>query len=82
MNINDLGKELRRMYDDGKVRKEQVAMIHIFAIKYADEIIIQDEKQNRVFEQILRYAELNNSYKTELSKGLKLASYVEIKKDI
>ena len=30
MNINDLGKELRRMYDDGKVRKEQfLSLIHI-----------------------------------------------------
>ena len=51
---------------------DAVAMIHLFGIKYADEI-----KQNNYSKKdIIKRAGLPKSYDTELNKGVKLAEYV------
>jgi len=71
MNIQELGEKLHDMYfnsEDG----EAVAMIHLFAIKYADEILASGESMKA----IATTANIQESYGTEISKGVKLAKYV------
>lgn len=71
----ELVKELRRMYEKGVSTKEQTTMIHLFGIKYADEI----RKNKYIPRNILKYAEMAGSYQVEINKGIKLAKYVEVK---
>ena len=69
-----LGNELKRMYDTAK-EGEQVTMIHLFGIKYGESI-----KENGLkIADIVRAAQINESYKTEVSKGVNLSKYVDIK---
>lgn len=71
----ELGKELRRMYEDGIARKEQTTMIHLFGVKYAEMI-----RENRYIpKNILKHADMPESYQVEINKGIKLAKYVEVK---
>ena len=51
---------------------ETAAMVHLFGIKYAKEIRQCEES----FKQFAISAGLNESYGTEISKGVKLAQYV------
>jgi hypothetical protein len=70
----ELGQVLYQMYstaDHGK----RVAQIHLFGIKYAD-IILRNHLSVR---NIIQYSGLNSSYATEVSKGINLAEYVEVK---
>ena len=71
-----LGEILRKMYDNAP-RNEQVLMIHLFGIKYGG---IMEENGFKSAD-IIKAANMNESYKTEVSKGIKLGKYVEIKKD-
>jgi len=71
MTLQELGKVLHDMYtnsDEG----ESVAMIHLFGIKYADEINRLDISKK----EIAIAAGINSSYGTEISKGVKLSKYV------
>ena len=74
MDIDQLVKKLREMYycaGEG----EEVAMIHLFGIKYADEL-------GRIPSTLIaREAQLrkSTSYHTEISKGRKLAKFVDVK---
>ena len=52
-----------------------MAMIHLFGIKYADEIN-QSKISNK---DIALKANIPESYKAEISKGVKLAKYVKEK---
>lgn len=71
----ELGEKLRSMYEMPDVNK--AAMIHLFGIINADII-----ESNRVrVPDIVREAGLSESYKTELSKGMKLAKYVQLKEE-
>jgi len=60
------------MYEEA-LPKEKVVSIHLFAIKYADEIRDMSAKD------IVVGAELPESYKTEIRKGINLAKYVEVR---
>ena len=71
----ELSKELKRMYEKGIATKEQTTMIHLFGIKYAR--IIRENKY--VPKNILKYADMSESYQVEINKGIKLAKYVNIK---
>lgn len=74
MTLQDLGSELSRMYhesDDG----EAVTMIHLFGISYAEEIRQSGESMRA----IVAAAGLPESYGTEVSKGVKLSKYVQLK---
>lgn len=51
---------------------ETVAMIHLFGIKYAKDIQACEESMK----QFATAAGLNESYGTEIAKGVKLAQYV------
>ena len=70
-----LGKKLKEMYDNAP-HGEQVLMVHLFGIKFAD-IITQNGYTTK---QIVDASGLNSPYQTELNKGIKMAKYVEIKK--
>lgn len=71
----ELAKELKKVYEDGAKNKEKTTMIHLFGIKYGEVI----RGQNYTPKQILKYAEMDESYHVEINKGIKLAKYVEIK---
>ena len=75
--VTSLGEELKRMYDNAP-RNEQVSMIHLFGIKNGELIINNDIKAV----DIVHAAGINDSYKTEVSKGIKLSKYVEVKSDV
>ena len=69
-----LGEKLWDMYDNAP-RNEQVLMIHLFGIKYGNIIESYDFK----IANIVAASGINESYKTEVSKGIKLGKYVTIK---
>lgn len=71
----ELASELKRMYEKGILAKEQVTMIHLFGIEYGK--IIRDKKYTP--KNILKYAEMPESYQVEINKGIKLAKYVKVK---
>lgn len=75
MSPEDLAKELRRMYEYGYERNVTVAMIHLFGIKYADEI----EACDVVPKDLCCMAGLPESYGREVSKGRRLAHFVDLK---
>ena len=57
---------------------EKASMVHLFGIKYSEEI-----KECKVStKEIAKAADINESYGTEISKGVKLAYYVDIKSSI
>lgn len=73
MRIDRASKILARMYQTA-LPKEKALSIHLFAIKYADEIREMSAKDIAVG------AGLPESYKTEIRKGINLAKYVEVKR--
>ena len=76
MTLSALSACLRQMYDsapDG----EQIAMIHLFGIRYANEIKTADCSPK----DIISAAQMKPSLATELNKGIKLAAYVIEKND-
>jgi hypothetical protein len=70
--INALGKILADMYNNAP-KKEQVTMIHLFGVKYADDL------QKVGIREVVEQAGIHSTYRTELSKAVKLAKYVEAK---
>ena len=71
----DLARELRRMYESGRDHRLQTTMIHLFGIKYADEI----EACGATPTDLCRMARMKKSYGREIYKGRRLAPFVEIK---
>lgn len=69
-----LGNELNKLYNEA-LKGEQVLNIHLFGIKYGEFIILNGIKPI----EIIRAADLNESYATELSKGIKLSNFVVMK---
>jgi hypothetical protein len=64
-----LGKILAEMYDNA-LRMEQVTMIHLFGVKYSSEI------KNVGIKAVVDASGIHSTYKSEVSKGVKLAKYV------
>ena len=71
MTLNELSIVLRKMYDNAP-RGDQVAMIHLFGVKYAEEI----RKNDYTPKEILKAADMHESYQVEINKGIKLSKYV------
>lgn len=71
MNIKELGQQLKKMYDSAPP-KEQVVFIHLFGIKYGEFIL----RNNLSVAEIVSASGINDSYKTEVRKGVKLSRYV------
>jgi hypothetical protein len=71
MTLNELGTKLGEMYNDAP-KGNSVAMIHLFGIKYANEIKASEYSKK----DIIKQSGIPSTYLTELSKGVKLAEYV------
>lgn len=71
MTIDDLGRELQKMYANAP-EKEQVTFIHLFGIKYGAIIL----RNNYSASDIVNASRINTSYKTEVRKGVNLSNYV------
>ncbi len=74
MTLQDLAVTLSDMYNNAP-QKEKLTMIHLFGIKYAN-VIIENGYSRK---EIIKKANMRESYLTELSKGMKLSNYVKIK---
>lgn len=71
MTLNELADTLSDMYQNAP-HGDSVAMIHLFGIKYALEI----KALGSSCKAIAKAAHINESYGTEISKGVKLSKYV------
>ena len=71
MNNSELGSILHKMYFES-IKGEAVAMIHLFAIKYAKDI----KASGLSMKAMAKTGGLGESYGTEISKGVKLSEYV------
>jgi len=71
MTVNELGKILKGMYDDAP-QGDRAVMIHLFGIKYANEI----RENGYTPKDILKSADMPESYQAEINKGIKLSKYV------
>ena len=74
VTIEELSEQLKRMYENAR-RNEASCQVHLFAILFAGEI----DKQKYRPRDIVRLAGISDGYVPELSKGIKLASYVDVK---
>ena len=72
MTLEEAGRELREMYDTAP-RGEQTTHIHLFGIKYADEL------HGLTNQAIVDQSGIPNTYATEVAKGCRLARYVCLK---
>lgn len=70
--INQLGNILKEMYSNAP-KKEQVTMIHLFGVKYAEDI------KNVGIREVIEQSGIRLSYRTELNKAVNLAKYVNPK---
>lgn len=71
MTLNELGKKLSEMYKNAP-KGDSAAIIHLFGIKYAEEI--KDSEYSK--KDIIKQSGISPSYLTELNKGVKLSKYV------
>ena len=74
-SAQDLADILRREYE-GAADREKVAMIHLFGIEYSDEITACGASPS----EIVRMADLPESYGTEVNKARNLARFVTVKR--
>ena len=75
MTVNELAARLREMYEIPGAHK--TTMIHLFGVLYAEEIKQADIKPV----EIVRTAKMQESYQGEIGKGMRLAQYVQLKKE-
>jgi len=61
------------MYLRGAARNEKVTQIHLFGIKYAEQI------EGMSLPELLILADMQESYQTEIRKGMRLARHVEVR---
>ena len=62
------------MYNNA-LENESTTMIHLFGIKYADEIRLNGYTSKR----IVSASGIKDSYFAEVNKGIKLSRYVQLK---
>lgn len=70
----ELAALLRAMYDGAK-RNEAACQVHLFGIKYAKEL----QECGCPLKEIVQLSGISMGYLSEVSKGVKLAQYVELK---
>lgn len=75
MTITELGNELKKMYHSAP-EKEKATFIHLFGIKYGAIILSNNYSSG----EITKASGLNDSYKTEVRKGVNLSKYVSYTK--
>ncbi len=75
MNVSEAARRLREQYDAGYPVGKAVAAIHLFAIQHADAL------SRLPIGEVLQQAGLPATYRTEVSKGIKLAEYVQVNRE-
>ena len=73
MTVRELAMRLKEMYENSS--KEKTTLIHLFGIMYAEEIMGCGSTPK----EILKLANMPESYQTEISKGVRLSKYVDVK---
>lgn len=73
MTVRELAMRLKEMYENSS--NEKTTMIHLFGIMYAEEIMGCGSTPK----EILKLANMPESYQTEISKGVRLSKYVDVK---
>jgi predicted transcriptional regulator len=73
MTVRELAMRLKEMYENSS--NEKTTMIHLFGIMYAEEI----KGCGSTPKEILKLANMPESYQTEISKGVRLSKYVDVK---
>lgn len=76
ITIEKLAEILKNQYEES-LKNEQVVNIHLFGIKYGEII----KKYSYSASKIIELSGLNESYKTELSKGIRLSKFVKLKNE-
>ena len=78
MTVDEAARMLKEMYAVGatKGRGRATTGIHLFGIKYADELSGLSVKE------IVLKAGISDKYVTEVNKGRRLAEYVKVIKDL
>lgn len=74
MSEYELGQILKKMYDEAP-KGERALNVHLFGIKYADILCSPDIS----IKEVVKNSGLQITYATEVTKGVKLANYVEVK---
>lgn len=77
MREKRLGEILTKMYYSAP-NGYKVTFIHLFGIKYANEIV----SENLNVKKILEFSTVKPSFATEVSKGIKLSGYIKIFKEL
>lgn len=72
MNIDEAAKILRRAYRRAPEGRQATAL-HLFGIKYADDLASMPLKQ------LVEKAGIRDSYYAEIRKGIRLSEYVNLK---
>ncbi|MFU0784390.1 hypothetical protein [Clostridium sp.] len=73
MTVVELGCKLREMYEIKGANK--TTMIHLFGTIYAEEI----KAAGTTPAAVIKAAEMQPSYATEVNKGMNLAKYLKLK---
>ena len=73
MTSIELGSKLKKMYESKGVNK--TTMIHLFGVIYADEI--RNARITAI--EIVKAAQMPESYQAEVNKGISLSRYVDLK---
>lgn len=74
MTVGEAALKLKRAHERGKRRGQTALHIHLFGIKYADDL------RSLSIKEVVNRAGIPN-YTSEISKGRNLAEYVQIKPD-
>lgn len=74
MTVNEMAAILKLMYENAP-KGDSTTMIHLFGVRYADEI----KEADFTPKEILKAAEMSESYQTEINKGVRLSKYVREK---
>lgn len=77
-SVGDLAIELKKMYDGGEAKREQVVQIILFGVKFADDL-----QRKGVPKEVVKkaFCGKHSTYNTEVRRGMKLAKYVDLKAD-
>ena len=73
MMIEEAARILAEMYRQGKASRQASVHVHLFAIKYADQL------EGMPLAELVERAGIDLNYKTEIRKGLNLAKFVQLK---
>lgn len=75
MTKQDLASALKRMYENNL--EDGPTMIRLFGIKYSEELKNCNASNKEIIE--ISGIDKGTSYQAEISKGIKLAKYVQLK---